>query len=72
MATEAEHPPRTRLASDTVPVGVSGSCDVRSWAEDLRSVRVAGWGDIRYTGSPRVEQRISGVASVLRVPQIVI
>lgn len=60
------------LISDHVRVDVAGASDVRLWADKLLNVVVAGSARIRYTGSPRVEQQVFGVARVLRVPQVVI
>jgi hypothetical protein len=60
------------LISDSTSVHVAGSCDVRLWAERLLDVVVAGSADIRYAGAAQVEQRISGVANVLRIAQIAI
>jgi len=60
------------LISNRTAVTVAGASDVRLWADELLDVQVAGSAAIRYAGSPRVEQRISGVASLLRIPQIAI
>ncbi|MDZ7669815.1 MAG: head GIN domain-containing protein [Gammaproteobacteria bacterium] len=60
------------LISDHVRIDVAGASDVRLWADELLDVVVAGSARIRYAGSPRVEQQVSGLARVLRVPQIII
>ena len=60
------------LISNRTAVSVAGASDVRLWADEVLDVQVAGSAAIRYAGSPRVEQRISGVASLLRIPQIAI
>lgn len=60
------------LVSDVATVSVEGASAVRIWAERLLDLRVAGAADIRYTGSPRVEQQITGIASILRIPRIAI
>jgi len=60
------------LISDQIHIDVAGVSDVRLWADELLDVVVAGSARIRYAGSPRVEQQVSGLARVLRVPQIVI
>jgi hypothetical protein len=60
------------LISNSTSVHVAGRSDVRLWAEELLDVVVAGSADIRYAGAAQVEQRISGVAQVLRIPQIAI
>ena len=60
------------LISNSTTVNVTGASAVRLWADELLDVHVAGSAEIRYGGSPLVEQRISGIASLLRIPQIVI
>jgi hypothetical protein len=60
------------LISNSTTVNVTGASAVRFWADELLDVQVAGSAEIRYAGSAQVEQRVSGMASVLRIPQIVI
>jgi hypothetical protein len=55
--------------SDTT-VDVTGASHVRLWAEQLLNVVVAGSAEVRYAGKARIEQCVSGVANVLRVPQL--
>jgi len=61
-----------QLISNRATISVSGASSVLLWADEVLDVQVAGSADIRYAGSPRVHQRISGVASILRIGQIVI
>ena len=60
------------LISDCVTLQVDGASDVRLWAELTLDVEVAGAASVRYAGSPQVEQRVSGVARVQRLPTIAI
>ena len=60
------------LISDCVTLQVDGASDVRLWAELTLDVEVAGAASVRYAGSPRVEQRVTGMARVLRLPTIAI
>lgn len=61
-----------RLISDDVTVRVAGASDVRLWADQLLNVEVAGSARIHYSGSPQVDQQVSGVARVLHIPRVTI
>lgn len=60
------------LISECATIHVDGASDVRLWAERLLDLSVAGSADVWYAGAPRVEQRVSGVASVQRIARIAI
>lgn len=60
------------LISDCVTAQVDGASIVRLWAEEELDLEVAGAASIRYAGSPRVQQRVSGVARVQRLSRIAI
>ena len=54
------------LESDSVKVSIAGSGRAEVWAEDNLKVTVSGSGTVIYAGSPEVDQRVSGVASIKR------
>lgn len=60
------------LISDCVSINVAGASDVGLWAEEVLDVVVAGAAQIRYAGSPKVEQQVSGLARVQQLPGIII
>jgi hypothetical protein len=58
------------LTSQSTKISISGHGDVEVAVSELLDVRIAGYGEVTYTGNPQVKQSIAGAGNIKQVKGI--